>query len=266
MEIIYKHDKSRNISPDFFSIHTHACCEIFFLIKGEGFFFVEGHKYPLSPNSLLLLRPGEMHRAEIEAGCEYERCFLHFPEELVLSLDRSGELLRPFSDRLLGQRNFYGIGQADTVFVKELLLKCGCMLAENPDDSDCLFHSLYLILKELQASFREKRWKDSARADYDPRIYDVIQYINKNLCSEQSLHEIEKTFFLSRPALNKRFRSATGTTVWDYIITKRVVLADQMMAEGKSATEAAFACGYNDYSSFYRAYRRVFGRSPRSRR
>lgn len=264
MEIIYKHEASRNMSPDYFRIHTHTCCEIFYLIKGSGFFVVEGHKYPISPNCLVLLRPGEMHRAEIASGGEYERAFLHFPEELLWQLDRSGGLLRPFNDRLIGQKNFYEPGRTDTGFIWSVLQKCGRFLEETPDDRAPLLHGLYLIMREIAARFEQKHWID-VRPGYDQEIYEIIQYINQNLCSEQSLNELEKRFFISRPVLNKRFKNATGTTVWNYIITKRVVLADQMIAEGESATQAAFACGYNDYSSFYRAYRRVFNRSPRKK-
>ena len=122
--------------------------------------------------------------------------------------------------------------------------------------------ALFLLLNEIRGAFYSED-KDGSQTSADSLIYEIIRYINENICSEQSVGAIEKMFYISRPILNKRFKRATGTTVWDYIITKRVVLADQMMSSGESATQAAYACGYNDYSSFYRAYKKVFGHPPK---
>lgn len=260
MDIIYKHDISRNIGENYFSLHTHPCFEIFFMMKGNGVFVVEGHEYSLQPNCLILLRPGEMHRAKIESGCDYERCFLHFSDDTVRAFDPDGELLFPFTERLIGERNFYSSADIDGGFVKGLLARCEKELSR---EGGCdLSHHLFLLLNEIRGAFYSED-KDGSQTSADSLIYEIIRYINENICSEQSVGAIEKMFYISRPILNKRFKRATGTTVWDYIITKRVVLADQMMSSGESATQAAYACGYNDYSSFYRAYKKVFGHPPK---
>lgn len=262
MDIICKHDKTQNMTPNFFQIHTHGCYEVFFMIKGAGSFLVEGHKYPILPNSMVILRPGEMHRAEIQSGHVYDRCYLHFDEETVLSLDPVGNLLMPFNDRLLGQDNFYGSDSIDSDFIKQLLLKGVDMIKKSPTDAEQLNHYLYVLLKEIYNSFKSLKQATTQKQDFDRQLYEIIQYINNNITNELSVSEIEKLFFISRPSLYKRFKAATGTTIWDYIVTKRIVLADQMINTGESATQAAYACGYNDYSSFYRAYLKIFGHPP----
>lgn len=265
MDIIYKHQISHNLSRDYFNVHTHPCYELYFMIRGTGSFVVEGHEYPLHPNSMVILRPGEMHRAEIDSDCDYERCYLHFSESTAMQLDPEGRLLRPFNDRLIGEKNFYSSDSMDTGFIREILLSGERMLLNHPNDKDKLHHYLFILLRETYNSFQAENHISSLyQPNCDTLIYEIIQYINQNICNEQSVSKIEKMFYISRPVLNKRFKHATGTTVWDYIITKRVVLADQLIAAGESATQAAYACGYNDYSSFYRAYRKVFHRSPRT--
>ncbi len=264
MDIIFKHEVSQNMYREFFSVHTHPFCEIFFMMNGNGSYVVEGHEYAIYPNSMIILRPGEMHRAEIAPGCDYERCYLHFTEETVLELDPEGKLLAPFNDRLIGEKNFYGQQIMNTSFMKEILLSAEKMIAGNPGESNKLYHYLFVILKEIYNSFKSEKFTgDTDENNYDKLMYEIIQYINQNICDDQSVSDIEKKFFISRPVLNKRFKRATGTTVWDYIITKRVVLADRLISAGESPTQAAFVCGYNDYSAFYRAYRKVFNRSPR---
>lgn len=62
--------------------------------------------------------------------------------------------------------------------------------------------------------------------------------------------------------MNKVFRKATGTTVFDYLLHKRITAAQQLLITGYSAQEAASQAGFGDYSSFYRAYTRINGHSP----
>jgi AraC-like DNA-binding protein len=39
-------------------------------------------------------------------------------------------------------------------------------------------------------------------------------------------------------------------------------LARQKIQDGESATTAAMICGFNDYSSFYKQYKKMFEVSP----
>ena len=261
MDIIFEHRVNRDMYRDYFSVHTHPFYEIFFMMNGSGSYVVEGHEYAIYPNSMIILRPGEMHRAEISSGGDYERCYLHFDEETVLRLDP--KLLAPFNNRLIGEKNFYGQQIMDTSYMRQILLSAEKMLASTPEVTYKLSHYLFVILQEIYSGFQSEKFASgTGESSYDELMYEIIRYINQNLCDDQSVSDIEKKFYISRPILNKRFKRATGTTVWDYIITKRIVLADRLISAGESPTQAAYACGYNDYSAFYRAYRKVLNRSP----
>ena len=62
--------------------------------------------------------------------------------------------------------------------------------------------------------------------------------------------------------MNRAFKKDTGTTVMDYLIYKRVVMARQLMLNGFTASDAANETGFGDYSTFYRAYKKVMGCRP----
>jgi AraC-like DNA-binding protein len=123
--------------------------------------------------------------------------------------------------------------------------------------------TLPLILSELHAIR-----KSTADAQVLPRregdliLTEVIDYINQNLTAIGSLSELQQRFFCSKSTLNRMFLESTGSTVWEYVIIKRLHAARRMLIDGKSAAAAASACGFGDYSAFYRQYRRVFGESP----
>ena len=50
-----------------FPLHAHPYCEVFYFIKGKGYYTVEGRDYPLSPHAVLLMRDGEIHKLHIES-------------------------------------------------------------------------------------------------------------------------------------------------------------------------------------------------------
>ena len=99
----------------------------------------------------------------------------------------------------------------------------------------------------------------------DSRLDTVSQitwYLNKNLKENITLDQISQKFFISKHYLNRIFRKATGTTVFDYLLHKRISLAQQLLTGGMNAQDAAIQSGFSDYSTFYRAYVRILGHAP----
>ena len=93
-------------------------------------------------------------------------------------------------------------------------------------------------------------------------VTGILLYLNRHMKENITLDQLSERFFLSKHHMNKVFRKATGTTVFDYLLHKRVTLAQQLLIEGSSAQEAAAEAGFGDYSSFYRAYTKILGHSP----
>ena len=90
----------------------------------------------------------------------------------------------------------------------------------------------------------------------------LIEYLSQNFTKNLSLQSIANTFHLSKDYCNRLFHDATGMTVMQYILYNRILLARQLLMNGASAADVARQVGYSDYSSFYRAYHKVTGRSP----
>ena len=60
----------------------------------------------------------------------------------------------------------------------------------------------------------------------------------------------------------RRFKEQTGYTIHSYLTEKRLLRARQLLQQGQPVTEVCYLCGYQDYSTFSRAYRKCFGTSP----
>ena len=104
------------------------------------------------------------------------------------------------------------------------------------------------------APYAENRTEDT--------VTEILFYMNKHLREPITLDEISNHFFISKHHLNKVFRRATGTTVMDYLLRKRVAHAQLLLNRGCHAKDAALESGFGDYSSFYRAYVKTLGHTP----
>ena len=109
---------------------------------------------------------------------------------------------------------------------------------------------------------------DNASQDHgrstSKRTQEIINYINNNLSNDMSRHELSKRFFLSDSQINRLIKKATGLSVGQYIMLKRMHLARKLFIEGQSIQKVCDACGFNSYIAFFIAYKKYFGNSPTS--
>ena len=94
-------------------------------------------------------------------------------------------------------------------------------------------------------------------------IKSVILYLNNNYDTSVTLDSLQKRFFISKYYLCREFRKATGLTVHEYIRRKRLTRVRELRSQGLRINDAALEAGFNDYSSFYRAFQKEYGMPPR---
>ena len=256
--ILYDHKKSFERTEDYI-LHCHSFYEVYYFISGDVSYLVEGRRYRLKPNSILLLPANVFHGFRVESERPYERYTLHFLDEII-PVENRFTLLAPF--RFSGDRMdiYYpdtGEFRVGTYF--ENLISCSCLPDDMKDMAACVFVQALLI----QILYMSRTTKDIPSAGQSGQAaMDMIRYLNGHISEPITLEQLSARFFISRHYINRVFRKATGTTVMQYVIHKRLALAQQLMLQGRSSAQAAAESGFGDYSVFYRAYRKIFGRSP----
>lgn len=245
-----------------FAMHVHDNYEIMYFVQGTGKYLVEGSVYPLTPGSILLMRPTESHRIKILADVPYERYVIYFYPELMKPADPEGLLLEAFHKYPLGHGNLYLPHE-----FKE----------ENPIDlieSMCISHKdeqerrlaitthLFPLLGSIRKAFLQKKEQDRPDSGQG-QAEKIIHYVNRHLTDDLSVEVLASRFFLSPSQFSRLFKQATGSSVWAYITIKRLMLARNQIRNGMHPTQACLACGFRDYSAFYRAYTARFRKTPK---
>lgn len=250
-----RHDRQEPGEYTRFTMHTHTTAELFFFVAGRGVYHIEGSSYRLQPGDILLMRPSEAHYVEQDPDGPYERICLNFDPGILGTLDPDNQLMRPYYDREPGKRNLYRFSGSESAQLRGYLDQI-----LRTEDRLKAVANLILLLRQLDGYF-EKANGDVSQPD--TLEYRIIRYINENLPMELSIQDLCDRFFISRAQLCRRFKKITGTSVGKYISAKRLIYARNLLLQGKKPTEVCSDCGYQDYSTFYRAYLHYFGCSPK---
>ncbi|MEE0946718.1 MAG: PocR ligand-binding domain-containing protein [Acutalibacteraceae bacterium] len=92
----------------------------------------------------------------------------------------------------------------------------------------------------------------------------IDNYITEHIGEKISIVQLEKEFFSSKNGLYEFFRKQYGKTAGEYILQKRLQLAQKLLCEHKekTITEIAFLCGFSDYNYFIRVFKKNIGITP----
>lgn len=256
------HTLTEHPETEEFPMHAHDRVEIYYFISGYCRYMVEGNEYILKPGDIMIMQPSEAHNLRVMGDMPYERMVIHFFPNHFKEYDPEGLLMKPFFDRPLGKLNRY----SEDDFKSRLYQQCfESLSADTPLGIRLETQAkLFPLLCELYKAYciKKDRAEDS-QTDNAETVVQLIDYINKNLYEQLSLSRLSDKFFLSQSQLNRLFKKATGTSVWEYITIKRLIAARNRIRVGEQSGKVCASCGFKDYSSFYRMYKARFGVSPK---
>lgn len=250
--------------PGNIGFHYHDFYKILIFISGSVNYIVEGKNYKLKPFDIVLVNRNEIHRPEVDAKQPYERVVFYISENyLEKHKTRQYDLKTCFEETVRQESCVARLPALLNTRVAEIVSK----IEENGRQeryagqlyANVLFMELMILLNracmEGECSFRHE-------AVYNQKMIDLLQYINGHLCEDLSIDELAEHIYISKYHMMRQFKEETGYTIHQYITEKRVLRAKTMMQAGISATEACYACGFKDYSTFSRAFKNRMEKSP----
>ena len=256
------HPKGREGSA--FPYHYHEFHKILLLLSGSLTYLVEGRTYTLRPGDLLMIPAHAIHQPVIDPESVYDRVVLWIQPQAIgeQGLDECFQRCAKAGSYLLAREEY------EYPRLSELLktLEVSVRGEDLRDDvlSDALLRQILVLLCRFTASLGISN--GTARAFSDPKIDEILRYINSNLEDDLSIDALSARFFLSRSRLMHRFKQVTGCPVHQYVLQKRLILAAKLLQEGCSVTRAAERSGFSDYSAFLRSFRRAYHVPPGSYR
>jgi AraC-type DNA-binding domain-containing proteins len=249
-----------------FDYHYHDFDKIVIFFSGEVTYVVEGKSYLLEPWDILLINRHEIHKPVIDACSDYERIVIWVsPEFIEQYRTRQYDLAECFHQIKQLKNNLIRV-HADYQDKLKLILSDLESSLSSPDFASELLSSSYFIqfMIYLNRLIQTNSLVSSHNSiSYDKQIQNILEYINSNLGKDLSLDQLANYFYVSKYHLMRKFKEDTGYTIHNYIQKKRLLLAADLIRQGMPITKACFECGFQEYSTFSRAFKTMFHVSPR---
>lgn len=245
-------------------LHHHDFYEIYYFIKGEVAYDIVGKSYNLCPGDILMIAPDELHQPIIENG-NYERIVFWVSKSFLKELSGDNtDLIRCFNLMKKDCKNLLRLEPNLSQRIRTMLENININNQSQEYGSKLITKAMIQILLIELARIIEN--SPESMIMYHPAsdlISSVVKHIDNNLKNQLTLDDIAKEFFISKFYLSHIFKKAIGTTVYRYLTQKRLILSKELISMGKPIKSVYSECGYQDYSSFFRMFKKEYGITPK---
>lgn len=231
--------------------HFHTGWAFLLVTSGELTYTVEGKTFDITPNSLLISRPGVVHMLQPKGSILYERHSIGAAEALL-----DTELLEQFPQDL------HVLDVSKNPIIQNIFEKVLFYLPRLPEKQmEALLKS---FVNELIMNIYVSTQTDYTSSKYTTEhlIAKILDYINKHIQEPLTVSQISEAMSLSNGYLHLFFTKQMHMTIKKYVILQKLLLVQKALLNNVNPTEACRQYGFRSYSTFYRNYQRVFGHCP----
>ena len=245
--------------------HYHDFDKITIFIKGKVSYMIEGKSYELKPYDIVLVKHNDMHQLSVDNREIYERIIVYIsPNFMNAYKTESYDLNFCFQKAKEEQSNVLRIPSLEKSSLFRSIVRLEKSFADEGYAAELYRQVLFLeFMVHLNRAALKNHLEFIDTENNHSKVSEILQYINDHLTDELSIARIADNFFVSKYYMMRQFKQETGYTMGNYISRKRLLLAKELILSGIPSTQACFDCGYKDYSTFSRAYKRFFSESPR---
>lgn len=246
--------------------HYHTFHKLIVFLGGPAGYGVEGRSYPLEPGDVVLVPKGCIHRPELAPGAAYERAIVYISPDFLRRRSTADCDLETCFHRARERFEFVVRPRGGRAELSRLLAALEHAGREDAFGGALLQDALFLQLLITTSRAAEQPAQPVHARVRDEKVAALLQYLAAHLTEPVSIDALAARFYVSKYHMMRRFKAETGYTIHSYLTSKRLMLARERIAAGQPATEVCFACGFRDYSTFARAYRKLFSEPPRAAR
>ncbi len=246
--------------------HMHPEYEIYFLIEGERYYFIENETYLIHGGTLVFIGRNEIHKTGSVLNQSYH-------DRMLISV--TGEWLNPFLqsfslwslDQFFESHKVISLDKAGLTYIKNLFETVALEIKTKKDGFECMIRIKMAEL--LLYSYRNH--KDPRRIiDYrisqsgkHKKVQEITAYIRGNFQNAITLKDISEQFFISKGYISRIFKDVTGFTITEYTNIQKVKYAEELLENSHfNMTRVSAMAGFDNITYFERVFKKCSGLSP----
>lgn len=239
--------------------HVHDCYEFVYITEGSCIYTVEGKEFIISPGDIIFTCPNELHSFSFPEECMFDRQFLHiYPKYIEKYSDAASLLLRFSSEHKNHIPSYlveqYGLGR----YFEDLKQYHD---ESRPETFMIAYSSAVGLMAKISNILQTTDIETTVQFS-NKHINKILRYIDLHYTQPIVLDDIANEVFMSTVYISKLFKRETGMTLKSYVNMCRIVNAKNLILAGERITSVHSKCGFENYSTFYRAFIKYAGMSP----
>ena len=239
----------RSSNPSIAEREIHTYHEILFCMNANATLFTEKQQSKLQGDVLFLIPKGTYHFFSVENKETFPRLKIYFAADVLEGT--------PCREILSDMRVIDNINGNILLLLKKL---CRIMEEANKDKQGFYAYSAFLmLLSELDQSLGKEHRQETVTVN---ELDELLKYIAENPSADLSVAALAKRMHASASTVTHLFKKTLGISVHQYVLQRRLVYGQSLILAGNKPSKIYGACGFKDYSSFYKQYKKLFGISP----
>lgn len=249
--------------------HFHDSCELYFLLEGERYYFIDRETYLVKKGMVVLINRQQIHKTSMAGKSYHDRILLQISqEEFYPFLEQAGlvSLSRMFEEN-------YGVTELleeTWEQVRRLLYEIRDELEKRQGKYEGMVRLKLAEILVLIYRCRKNRVYNKEGGEISPvqtakhqKVHEVADYLLHHCDTDESLEELAGRFFISKSYLSRIFREVTGFSVNEYRNITRIRKAKELLAGSEySVTEISEVLGFESVTYFERVFKKLTDKTP----
>ena len=239
--------------------HSHNHLSILYVVSGRGILEFPKKQYDVVPNTIIALKKNLLHKLTDKPRQAMTVLSLYLDAE-------TAELNKNIIDYLFTSNEVFVLPVYYAENIKRNLRQ---MLYEQsnkpPGYKLAINQSLSLTILQLYRSKLDlsKQPKSQNQRTSQDRVKNTLDFIAKNSFEQYGLSDAARMASVSQRQFTNLCRKIAGKSYKQYLNSNRCEKAkDLLKRTNMSVSAIAFEIGFEDLSTFYRAFKRIYSRSP----
>ncbi|MBD2770016.1 AraC family transcriptional regulator [Hymenobacter sp. BT664] len=249
-------------------VHCHQFLEIIYVLEGRGTHTINHNSYSYEVGSLYLLTPHDAHTFVVHEPSRF--CILVITELYVRNSAHSltsdaGSVYKQLEYIFLNhnQTNGEPVRQlADQQWMQQLMQRLMAEVEQPVQHEAVVQHLVALLLHQVARSIRENNRLEFTVAHPHNLAYDISSYIQQHIYDNEKLRlaAIAEAFYKSKNTLSQHFKTQTGETIKEYILSYKLNLVKaRLQFSDLTISQIADEVGFTDESHLNKAFRQRVG-------
>lgn len=248
--------------------HSHPFFQVFFLLNGKLTHHINGVSAHMSIGEMAIIPPNVVHNITLASNPTYY--------SLSFTLSTFGEINSMNEQAVTFLKSLEDVG---TIVLPKTTIA----------DEDILHVQSIFERIHREATLKETGFKESVRAyvillitqfirryyitnpdisqnmsyTNEQMVLNCIKYIDKHFTEPLNLTPLCHMAAVSESTFCNCFKKLTGYTFQTYLNRLRIKYATELIKKDHKITAVSSFCGYNDFSTFSRNFKKFVGISPR---